>query len=55
LGRKKDETKHSKATFLDLFQKENQLFSCLEEASTLDELSLKSKQPIPKQLSYYFN
>jgi len=35
-----------KSLFLDLSEKEKQLFSCLEEASTLDELSLKSKQPI---------
>lgn len=44
-----NKTKESiqKPLFLDLFQKENQLFSCLEEAFTLDELSLKSKQPIP--------
>ena len=35
-----------KPLFLDLSETEEQLFSCLEEASTLDELSLKSKQPI---------
>jgi len=35
-----------KSLFLDLSETEKQLFACLEEAATLDELSLKSKLPI---------
>ena len=35
-----------KPLFLDLSNREKQLFSCLEEASTLDELSLKCKLTI---------
>ena len=43
---KKTNQSVQKSLFLDLSEKEKQLFSYLEEASTLDELSLKSKQPI---------
>ena len=43
---KKTKQNVQKILFLDLSEKEKQVFSCLEEALTLDELSLKSKQPI---------
>lgn len=43
---KKTKQNVQKTLFLDLSEKEKQVFSCLEEALTLDELSLKSKQPI---------
>lgn len=43
---KKTKQNVQKSLFLDLSEREKQLFSCLEEAATLDELSLKCKQPI---------
>ena len=43
---KKTKQNVQKTLFLDLSEKEKQVFSFLEEALTLDELSLKSKQPI---------
>lgn len=43
---KKTKQNVQKTLFLDLSEKEKQVFSCLEEALTLDKLSLKSKQPI---------
>ena len=46
LGRKKDKNKRTKASFSRFVRDKKQLFSCLEEAATLDELSLKSKLPI---------
>ena len=43
---KKTKQSVQKPLFLDLSEKEKQLFSYLEHVATLDELSLKFKQPI---------
>lgn len=43
---KKTKRSVQKPLFLDLSEREKQLFSCLAEAATLDEVSLKCKLPI---------